>query len=223
MDFNLKDFSHNLANYGKSIVTTLEEDKIKLHVHTNNIGDVTNYCQKYGEFLRIKIENMTVQNLQSNGVEVEDKKMLYHPNSELTEFGVVAVANNSFMQQRLFEIGADVVIKSSVAPSSQEFIDAFEHVNAKRILVFPNSSNSILASMKAGSLFKKAPVTILNCRSIVECYASLLMIDFDDTIENAVMTVNNTISSIYQLSIFQANKYIKFGRKSVKENEFFAL
>ena len=86
-----------------------------------------------------------------------------------------------------------------------------------------NSSNSILTSMKAGSLYKKANVTVLNCRSIVECYASLLMIDFEDTIENAVMSVNDTISNIYQLSIFQATKDIKFDKKIVKEHEFFAL
>ena len=77
--------------------------------------------------------------------------------------------------------------------------------------------------MKAGSLYKKANVTVLNCRSIVECYASLLMIDFEDTIENAVMSVNDTISNIYQLSIFQATKDIKFDKKIVKEHEFFAL
>ena len=221
--FDLQVFNKGLSKIGKSIVTILENDKLKLHVHSNIIGDVTNYCQKYGEFLTIKIENMTVQNIQLSENELEDKKILFDAEAQKSEFAVVAVANNAFMQQRLFEIGADVVIKSEVAPSAQEFIDAFAHANSKRILVFPNSSNSILTSMKAGSLYKKANVTVLNCRSIVECYASLLMIDFDDTIENAVMSVNDTISNIYQLSIFQATKDIKFDKKTVKENEFFAL
>ena len=221
--FDLQVFNKGLSKIGKSIVTILENDKLKLHVHSNIIGDITNYCQKYGEFLTIKIENMTVQNIQLSENELEDKKILFDAEAQKSEFAVVAVANNAFMQQRLFEIGADVVIKSEVAPSAQEFIDAFAHANSKRILVFPNSSNSILTSMKAGSLYKKANVTVLNCRSIVECYASLLMIDFDDTIENAVMSVNDTISNIYQLSIFQATKDIKFDKKTVKENEFFAL
>jgi DAK2 domain fusion protein YloV len=221
--FDLQVFNKGLSKIGKSIVTILENDKLKLHVHSNIIGDITNYCQKYGEFLTIKIENMTVQNIQLSENEIEDKKILFDAEAQKSEFAVVAVANNAFMQQRLFEIGADVVIKSEVAPSAQEFIDAFAHANSKRILVFPNSSNSILTSMKAGSLYKKANVTVLNCRSIVECYASLLMIDFDDTIENAVMSVNDTISNIYQLSIFQATKDIKFDKKTVKENEFFAL
>ena len=221
--FDLQVFNKGLSKIGKSIVTILENDKLKLHVHSNIIGDITNYCQKYGEFLTIKIENMTVQNIQLSENELEDKKILFDVEAQKSEFAVVAVANNAFMQQRLFEIGADVVIKSEVAPSAQEFIDAFAHANSKRILVFPNSSNSILTSMKAGSLYKKANVTVLNCRSIVECYASLLMIDFDDTIENAVMSVNDTISNIYQLSIFQATKDIKFDKKTVKENEFFAL
>lgn len=222
-DFDLKDFNKKLSKVGKSIVTTQESDKVKLHVHAHQIGEITDLCQDYGEFLKIKIENMTVQNIKNNSSDAEDKKFLYNESEDIAEFAIVSVANNSLMQQKLFEIGSDVVIKSDIAPSAQDFIDAFNCVKAKKILVFPNSSNSILTSMKAGSMYKKAKVTILNCRSIVECYASLLMIDFDDSIDNAVQTVNDTISRIYQLCIYQANKDFKYGRKHVKENEFFAL
>lgn len=222
-DFDLKDFNQKLAKIGKSIVTTLESDKVKLHVHTHQIGEITDLCQKYGEFLKIKIENMTVQNIQNNTNDAVDQKILVNEDQSDAEFGIVCVANNSLMQQKLFEIGADVVIKCDIAPSAQDFIDAFSHVKHKKILVFPNSSNSILTSMKAGSMYKKSKVTVLNCRSIVECYASLLMIDFDESIDNAVTAVNDTISRIYQLCIYQANKDFKYGRKTVKENEFFAL
>lgn len=222
-DFDLKEFNKKLTKIGKSIVTTQEKDKVKLHVHAHQIGEITDFCQDYGEFLKIKIENMTVQNLQNSSTELEDKKFLYNESEDIGEFAIVSVANNSLMQQKLFEIGSDVVIKSDIAPSSQDFIDAFSHVKAKKILVFPNSSNSILTSMKAGSMYKKAKVTVLNCRSIVECYASLLMIDFEDSIDNAIQVVNDTISKIYQLTIYQANKDFKYGKKHIKENEFFAL
>ena len=222
-DFDLKEFNKKLSKIGKSIVTTLESDKVKLHVRTHQIGDITDLCQEYGEFLKIKIENMTVQNIQNNNSQIEDQKLLINDEQCDAEFGIVCVANNSLMQQKLFEIGADVVIKCDIAPSAQDFLDAFSHIKAKKILVFPNSSNSILTSMKAGSMYKKAKVTVLNCRSIVECYASLLMIDFDESIDNAVAAVNDTISRIYQSTIYQANKDFKFGRKNVKEHEFFAL
>ena len=222
-NFDLKEFSNKLSEIGKSIVTTQEKDKVKLHVHAHQIGEVTDFCQEYGEFLKIKIENMTVQNVQKNSTVVEDKKFLYIESDDILDFAIISVANNSFMQQKLFEIGSDVVIKSDIAPSAQDFIDAFSLVKAKKILVFPNSSNSILTSMKAGSMYKKAKVTVLNCRSIVECYASLLMIDYEDSIDNAIQVVNDTISRIYQLCIYQANKDFKYGRKQVKENEFFAL
>ncbi len=222
-DFDLKEFNKKLTKIGKSIVTTQEKDKVKLHVHAHQIGEITDFCQDYGEFLKIKIENMTVQNIQNSSTELEDKKFLYNESEDIVDFAIVSVANNSLMQQKLFEIGSDVVINSDIAPSSQDFIDAFNHIKAKKILVFPNSSNSILTSMKAGSMYKKAKVTVLNCRSIVECYASLLMIDFEDSIDNAIQVVNDTISKIYQLTIYQANKDFKYGKKHVKENEFFAL
>ena len=57
-DFNLKDFNKKLDKVGKSIVTTQEKDKVKLHIHAHQIGEVTDLCQEYGEFLKIKIEKV---------------------------------------------------------------------------------------------------------------------------------------------------------------------
>lgn len=64
--FNYATFRSDLANYGDSIATSLEEDKVKLHIHTKIPGLLIDHCQKYGEFLRIKITNMSVQKTQSN-------------------------------------------------------------------------------------------------------------------------------------------------------------
>ena len=67
-------------------------------------------------------------------------------------------------------MGADVVIMSDITPSSQDFIDAFALTSCKQVLVFSNSANSILAAMQASSLCKDKKVTVLNSRSIAECF-----------------------------------------------------
>ncbi|KNE87268.1 hypothetical protein PSTG_19351, partial [Puccinia striiformis f. sp. tritici PST-78] len=38
-----------------------DEDLIKVHVHTLKPGQILNYFQKFGEILKVKIENMTEQ------------------------------------------------------------------------------------------------------------------------------------------------------------------
>lgn len=222
-DFDQRDFNSDLERVGNSIVTTLENDKVKIHIHTKKLGKVMEYCQKYGEFLTIKIENMTVQNLQKKQEQVQTKKYLYNENSEQSNFAIIAVATNSMMQKKLFDMGADIVILSEIAPSSQDFLDAFSYTNCTDILVFPNCSNSILSSMQAGSLYKKANVRVLYSRSLPECYASLSMIDFEGTIDDAVSTCNNTISNMFELSIYYAKKDSQFGNKKISADSFFAL
>lgn len=130
-DFEFEAFKNKLAGYGNSVVVSLEGDKVKIHIHVKKLGNFMDFCQKYGEFLTIKIENMTVQNLQKEVLKQEAQKFLYNADREETDFAVIAVATNQQMQQCFFEMGADVVILSEIAPSSQDFMDAFKLANCK--------------------------------------------------------------------------------------------
>ena len=124
----------------------------------------------------------------------------------------------------LSEMGADVVILSEEAPSSKDFLEAFDQVAAERILVFPNSSNSILSAMQAGSMYKRAHVRVLNCRSVPECYVSLPVIDFcDSDIHATAGAVHDTLSHIRKVSVAHASKSVRYGERSIVKNDYFAL
>lgn len=219
-DFDAEKFRKELSELGNSVVATTENDKLKLHVHTKNLGKLMGYCQKFGEFITVKIENMSVQNILNN--QTEAKKFLYREEAN-GEFAVVAVAPNHYMQRKFFEMGADVVIMSDIAPSSQDFIDAFMFVKSKEIIVFPNSSNSILACVQAGGLYRKAKISVLNSRSVAECYSALSVMDFDSSVEEAIVPANQVINDCYQVVLYHAVKDIKFGNEEVDKNDFFAL
>lgn len=222
-EFDVSSFTKTLTQIGESVVTSLEGDKVKLHVHVKALAPLMEHCQKYGELLTVKIDNMTVQNLQKDKEDKEEQKYLYDAERDSLGFSVVAVAANPQMQKMLFEMGADVVILSEIAPSSQDFVDAFKHASSDKILVFPNSSNSILSAKQASKLYKDARVVVLNSRSLAECYASLSVMDYEGGLDCAVEMANQTISSIYQLSIYRAARDRTFGRKRILQNDFFAL
>ena len=42
------------------------EGVVKVHVHTMTPGRVLDYCQQFGEFLTLKIENMMLQHNESD-------------------------------------------------------------------------------------------------------------------------------------------------------------
>ena len=216
--FDIAQFKNELKNKGDSIVVTLEGDKVKLHIHTFTPETVLSYCHRFGEFLSMKIENMSVQHTETS------KKYLCRENREDCNFAIVTVATDVTLQEMFSEMGADVVVLSKESPSSKEFMEAFEHTKAKDILVFPNSSNSILTAMQAGSLYKQANVTVLNSRSVAECYAALAIIDFEnDDLNEIIADVNETISDLTTVYVVRATKNINYGNKTVTKNDFFAL
>ena len=221
--FDLEAFRKGLTRLGESVVATLESDKVKLHVHPKKLSPVMEFCQQYGEFLTIKIENMTVQNLQQQRNAPQAEKFLYDAEREKGEFSVVAVATNPQMQKTFFEMGADVVILSEIAPSAQDFLDAFGYAGTDRILVFPNSANSILTSMQASALYKQGKAIVLNSRSAAQCYAAMGMLDLEGSAEEAVESANDTISHLFQLCIYKAAKDVKFGSKRVTKDSYFSL
>lgn len=217
-EFTPEVFSEPLRGMGDSMVTSFEGDKVKVHIHTATPERVMAYCHGFGEFLSLKIENMSVQH---TGLTT---KFLCNPPDGDAALAVVAVAPNQKLQHLLSEMGADVVILSEEAPSSKDFLEAFDQVSAERILVFPNSSNSILSAMQAGSMYKRAHVRVLNCRSVPECYVSLPVIDFcDPDIHATAGAVHDTLSHIRKVSVAHASKSVRYGERNIVKNDYFAL
>ena len=216
-EFDYQSFKKTLSSLGESVVSSLENDKIKLHIHTKKPGE------NYGEMLTVKIENMSVQNLQKESDSSEGGKFLYDPEREQASFAIVAVASNSFLQKKFFDMGADLVILSEIAPSSQDFIDAFSLTRAKDILVFPNCANSVLAAEKAGDIYDDARVSVIKTKSAIECHAALSILDFDSDIGECARMAKATLEAIDQYSVYHAAKDVKFGDRSIDKNDFFSL
>ena len=211
-------FTAGLSKLGESLAVSFEGDKVHVHIHTHRPEEILIYCHRLGEFLSLKIENMSVQHTQNT------QKFLCSKNRSEGGYAIVAVAPDSKLQKMFAEMGADVVILSAEVPSSQDFVEAFDYTGAKQIVVFPNCSNSILSAMQAGSLYKQAKVTVLNCRSVAECYASMALIDFENPDVNAVInTVDETVSSLYEVLVVRATKTVQYGKKTIVKNDFFAL
>ena len=222
-DFDHDAFKSGLEQFGESVVSTVVSDKLKIHVHTKILSRLMEYCQATGEFLTIKIENMTLQNIvQKNEEQVN--KFLVREDSEPCDFAIVAVATNSVTQKMFSDMGADVVIMSDIAPSSRDFLDCFERVKDKKnIVVFPNSSNSILTAMQASTMYRDAIVSVVNSRSSAECYVALAMIDFDADTSSAIAATQEVLYGITEFSLYAASKDVIFGSTRVAKDDFFSL
>ncbi len=185
--FDVSVITDYLQTIGESVVAFKNGSIVKLHVHTMTPDKVLSFCQRYGEFLKVKIENMS---LQHNNISVESVDVS-KPASVTKKYGIVAVCAGEGVKRLFFERGADAVVDGgqSMNPSTEDFLTAFERVNAKNILVLPNNGNIILAAKQAANLYHDADVYVLESKNIGDGYAALSM--FDPDAENAGQLVSD--------------------------------
>lgn len=232
-----------LSGIGDSVVTFKTGSIVKLHIHTKTPDRVLAFCQRYGEFLKVKIENMSLQhnssmlgigeNTDYNDNDAESAPSADAVDTKTTEaapkkqFGIVVVASGEGVKQLFSERGADIVIDGgqSMNPSTRDFIDAFREVSAQTVFVLPNNGNIILAAKQAAELYTDADIRVIECTTIGEGYAAISMFSDEsgdaNTIESELRdalggVVTAGISrSIRDSGEIKAGEYIGFVGKDI--------
>jgi len=182
--FDLDSLKGFLMAVGDSVVAFRTENIVKLHVHTFTPERVLGYCRRYGEFLTVKIENMSVQH-----TELEEKeKAEAEPSKQVADtpkkqYGTVAVGSSEKLDALFHELGADEVILGGQTknPSTSDFLEAFAKINAECIFVFPNNSNIFMAAQQAGELYKEAEIRVVPSKSIGTGYVALSCADLSNS------------------------------------------
>ena len=170
--FDEKEIEDYLLSAGDSLVFFREGSIIKVHVHSRTPGDILSHCQRWGEFLTIKIENMTLQHHNSAFAEHQKPE-------KKKEFGSVTVASGEGMKKTFGELGADFVVEGgqTMNPSVADFISAFDNVAARNIFVFPNNSNIVMTARQAAEAYADAKVYVIPTKNTGAGYVALASMD----------------------------------------------
>ncbi len=166
--FDEKAFARELEAAGcDSIVALKDGDILKLHAHTKTPQDILALAQKYGEFLHIKIENMTLQHSERVAGE--------QASAPKSHYGVVTVATGDGLHALFTDLGANYIIDGGQTgnPSAEQFLEAFRAVNAEEIVVLPNNSNILLTARQAAELWEGGNVTVIPTKTLPQGYAVL--------------------------------------------------
>ena len=187
-----------LSSVGDSLVFFRDGSIIKVHVHTMDPGAVLTRCRTWGEFLTIKVENMSLQHHENH----MDKRFKRAKKS----IGIVSVAAGEGLSTIFREMGADVVIEGgqTMNPPVDSFLEAFREANAETILVFPNNSNIILTARQAASLYEESRIEVIPTHTIGEGYYALACLDTDQAPEEIVETLTEAAAAVTTGMVSQA-------------------
>lgn len=176
-EFSVQTIIDYLNTLGDSIVAFKTGSIIKMHVHTMTPWKVLEFCQRFGEYLSVKIENMTLQHNESVNEKEEPKKKIKRARRK---YALVTVASGDGLVEMFKELGADYVINGGQTnnPSSEDFIEAFDEVNADNIFVLPNNGNIVLTAKQAASIYTDSKVIVIESKNIGQGYSALSMLDY---------------------------------------------
>ena len=216
--FDLAAFTKPLEALGDSIVSVHSEGIVKIHIHTFTPEKVLEYGRQFGEFVTIKIENMSVQH--------SEIQAQAEPAKEKVKYAVVAVASGEGIKDYFYSIGATHIIDGGQTsnPPVSDFLEAFRTVNAEHIVVLPNNSNIILTAQQAAQNFEDSDVRVIPTKSIVEGYSALSMMNlWSDTVEELVEDMSMNLDSVVTGQITTAIRDTHMDGLDVKEGMFIGL
>jgi len=229
--FNEKRFTMVIGSRGNSLVVVHDEDIVKVHVHTLKPGDVLNYAQQFGEFLKLKIENMTEQHhALETGAQFEMHTDLVEEASAKKDepkkkYALVAVSSGEGIDEMFNEIGIDVIVKGgqTMNPSSEDFISAINKANAEVVYLFPNNSNIVMAASQAAEIAEESTVYVIPSKTIPQGITSAINFDPEADEEENFRNMKAALKNVVSGEITFAIRDSEIGGVKMKKDDFMGI
>ena len=204
---------------GESIVAYKQDDIVKVHVHTFTPGDALAIAQKYGEFLTVKIENMSLGHSETPAQKTEKKK-------PTKKFSVIAVASGDGLCSLFKDMGADYIVAGGQTsnPSIEEFIKGFGACESDNIIVLPNNKNVFLAAKQAAELYEGASVYVVETKNLMQGFGALSVITPGITdVKALVESASRAAAGVTCCEITAAVRDANIGGVDIKAGDYMAI
>lgn len=214
-----------LESIGDCVVVVDDSDIIKVHVHSNEPGNVIQAALKYGQLINIKIDNMRYQHRNANEG-VKDGEMPVMPKAEpVNDYGFVAVCAGDGLTELFKDIGADIVVSGgqTMNPSTDDILNAIMATPAKTVFVLPNNKNIIMAAEQAIPLAEGREVRVLQTKTIPQGISAMLMFDECDDTDSNQMSMMSAAENVSTAQVTFAARDSEIDGKPVKQGEIMGL
>ncbi|WP_342277416.1 DAK2 domain-containing protein [Spiroplasma endosymbiont of Nephrotoma flavescens] len=220
-NFPLEKVRFSLEEQGcKSIVVVQDQDIFKVHVHSLMPGQILVYLQQFGDFQKVKIENMGLQ-AKKNSTEIKELRSLNNSWAIIT-----VAAGKGLAKYFMNDLQASYVVNGgqTMNPSTDDFLKAIELVDAKDVYILPNNSNIISTAQQAAKLEKKSNVYVIPTTSIPEGMLSILSFNKEEkSAKKNFNNMKNAIKKIVSARITNAVRTTTIDGVAVKEGNYLGI
>ena len=214
-----------LETIGDCVVVVDDEEIIKVHVHSDHPGKALEEGLKFGMLVNLKIENMREQH---NGKKREairqGKPQEFVPAKPSKQYGFVAVAAGSGIEEMFKDLGADCIVRGgqTMNPSTDDILQAIQATPAETVFVLPNNKNIIMAAEQAVKLADRK-VCVLQTRTIPQGISALLSFDPETDFDQNRITMTKALEKVQTGQVTFAARNSDFEGGNIKQGEILAL
>jgi DAK2 domain fusion protein YloV len=155
-----------LGLLGDSLLVVGDSGQLKVHVHTNDPGEVLSIGTSLGVLTAIEIDNMREQTA-ARAERLAASGGQYQPEEEPPLTQVVAVVAGEGNKRLFRNLGVELLVDGgqSMNPSAQDLMRAVDKASAPTVIILPNNSNVIMTAEQAAKLTERR-ILVLPSRSV---------------------------------------------------------
>ncbi|MFB5194135.1 DAK2 domain-containing protein [Neobacillus sp. KR4-4] len=218
-------FRNDLSKLGDSLLVIADEDVVKVHIHSEQPGEVLSYGQKYGNLINMKIENMRQQHTNIVG-EHKNGPVTDRDNSakEQQEYGIVAVSMGSGIADLFRSIGAHAVIEGgqTMNPSTEDIVKAVKEVNAKKVFILPNNKNIIMAAQQAADVSEE-DIYVIPSKTVPQGLSALLAFNPSAGLQTNEDSMNGALKHVKTGQITFAVRDTQIDGLEIEKDDFMGI
>jgi uncharacterized protein len=203
-----------LQSYGDSLLVVGSPGAVKVHLHTNDPGQVLSLATGIGVVEEVDIKNMHAQ------IAHRTERILSVP----ARSDVVAVVAGSGNERLFRSLGATGIVAGgqSMNPAAAAILEAASEVEAPEVILLPNNPNVLLTARQAAAL-STSPVVVVPTESLQAGLAALVAYDPARSAAENAEAMEAAAREARTGSVTRASRSAKLGALDVEEGSFLGL
>ncbi|HEY2421331.1 MAG TPA: DAK2 domain-containing protein [Neobacillus sp.] len=224
--FKEEKFRNDLSQYGDSLLVIADDDVVKVHIHSEQPGNVLTYGLRYGNLINMKIENMRLQHTNIVG-EAQTPLVTeqLQAQKEKQEYGVVTVSMGPGIADLFKSIGAQAVIEGgqTMNPSTEDIVKAVKKVNAKKVFILPNNKNIIMAAEQAADVAEDEEIYVIPSKTVPQGLSALLAFNPAGDITSNLAAMKEALEHVKTGQITFAVRDTQIDGLEIEKDDFMGL
>ena len=227
------EYKNFLESIGDSIVVVADDEIVKTHVHTNDPGLAIQVALKHGSLSKIKIDNMREEHQET--LIKDPEKLAKEQKEEETkeekteeprkEMGFISVSIGAGVNEIFNGLGVDYIIEGgqTMNPSTEDMLNAIDHVNADNIFILPNNKNIVLAANQAASLVEDKKIIVIPTKTIPQGITALINFIPDQSAEENAERMTEELENVKTGQVTYAVRDTVIDDKEIKQGDYMGI